>query len=82
MIKPMTPVAVAAVMSMSLTTLILCALVMVMVGRMLPPKPSSLLAAERRAQYRYAEDGHETGSMYGGGGFPGFRQPPPPPRDH
>ncbi|MEV7915819.1 MULTISPECIES: hypothetical protein [Streptomyces] len=77
----MTPVAVAAVMSMSLTTLILCALVLTMVGRMLPPKPSALLAAERRAQYRSMEpEAPHDHPSYGGGGY-GFR-PPPPPREH
>ncbi|MFE6404773.1 hypothetical protein [Streptomyces alboflavus] len=78
----MTPVAVAAVMSMSMTTLILAALVVTMTARMLPPKPSAVLAAEQRARFRAASepDGmvpYDTGSHPSYPGPWNMRQQPP-----
>ncbi|MEV3852745.1 hypothetical protein AB0J38_00205 [Streptomyces sp. NPDC050095] len=59
----MIPVAIAAVLTMSVVVLILSALVVTMALRVLPPRPAYAVAMEREAQrraYRYATDAEES----------------------
>ncbi|MFE7133404.1 hypothetical protein ACFVIM_21360 [Streptomyces sp. NPDC057638] len=69
----MTSVTVAAVASMGLAVVILCALIGVIVVRLIPP--SAGYAADRRA-YRDADD------PGGGGPYVSWVHPQGPPRDH
>lgn len=68
----MIPVAIAAVLTMSVVVLILSALVVTMALRVLPPRPAYAVAMEREAQrraYRYATEAEES-RMHGDVGGP------------